>query len=231
MILIPAHNEVTSITDVVYAAQRHCQQPVVVIDDCSQDDTAKLASAAGAIVLPLAIPLGAWCAIQTGLRFAKLHEWPIAVTLDADGQHEPAHVAELIAPIRAGYADVVIGSHPERVGPVRSAAWRYFRWLTGISVEDLTSGFRAYNRVAIERLARADASLLDYQDIGLLILLREQGLRATEVPVNMAARANGRSRIFHSWGAVVQYMMYTSVLCLASSRRNGNRRLSRRRNL
>jgi glycosyltransferase involved in cell wall biosynthesis len=231
VILIPARNEAASIADVVHASRRHSAQPVVVIDDHSKDRTAELACAAGAIVLPLAIRLGAWGAIQTGLIFAKRHQWEIAVTLDGDGQHEPAHVAELIAPIRAGYADVVIGSHPERAGPLRSAAWRYFRWLTGINIEDLTSGFRAYNRTAIERLVCADASLLDYQDIGSLMLLREQGLRTTEVPVTMTARATGRSRVFDSWGAVVRYMLYTSVLCVASWRRDDNPRRSRRRYL
>jgi hypothetical protein len=150
------------------------------------------------------------------------------VTVDADGQHEPAYVAQLTAPICAGQADVVIGSYPSRASLLRATAWRYFHWLTDLGLEDLTSGFRAYNRAAIERLARADASLLDYQDVGSLMLLRQSGLTALEVPVKMVPRVAGRSRVFHSWAAVTQYMLHTSIICLALSSRPGRRRYRRR---
>ncbi|EGV19327.1 glycosyltransferase family 2 protein [Thiocapsa marina] len=215
MILIPAHNEAATIERIVTAARDRGDRPVVVMDDNSSDDTADLARAAGAIVLPLALQLGAWGATQTGLRFAARHGWPIAVTLDADGQHEPALIPELIAPIRAGEADVVIGACPSRASLARRIAWRYFRALTGMDVDDITSGFRAYNRAAIERLSCPDASLLDYQDVGVLLILRRQGLRIQEVQVPMQIRGDGRSRIFDSWWTVGRYMIQTSLLCIA----------------
>lgn len=215
MILIPAHNEAASIARVVREARRHCDAPVVVIDDASTDGTADLACAAGAILLPLRIRLGAWGAIQTGLKLAEQEGWPLAVTMDADGQHEAAHVAKLLAPIQAGEADVVIGACPARASPPRWLAWRYFRWLTGIPLEDITSGFRAYNRAAIQRLTRADASLLDYQDVGVIMLLNRHGLRLREVAVPMQSREDGPSRIFGSRWAVTRYMLHTSLLCLA----------------
>jgi hypothetical protein len=200
----------------------------VVIDDCSEDRTADAAKEAGAIVLPLAVRLGAWGAIQTGLRFAELHQWPMAVTLDGDGQHEPAYIGDLIAPVLSGDADLVIGAYPGRAGLLRSTAWGYFRWLTRLRIEDMTSGFRAYSRAAIERLAHTDATLLEYQDLGSLMLLRENGLRATEVSVTMGPRLTGQSRVFHSSGAVIHYILHTSVICLALGRYERRRRRSRR---
>jgi len=215
MILIPAHDEETTIGDVVHEARRRWSGPVVVIDDCSRDRTAELARRAGALVLPLAIRLGAWGATQAGLRFASRAGWSIAVTLDADGQHESGQIETLIGPIQVGDADVVVGACPLRASKARRVAWRWFRLLTGIVVQDITSGFRAYNRLAIEQLSRPEASLLDHQDIGVLLILRRCGLRVREVAVPMGSRRHGKSRVFDSWGTVFRYMLQTSLLCIA----------------
>ena len=157
---------------------------MVVIDDCSSDATATIARAAGATVLPLTLQLGAWGAIQTGLRYALRHGYRTAITLDADGQHEPECISELVEPLADRRADVVIGAFPERASRARRIAWSYFRWLTGLKLEDITSGFRAYNHTAMTVLAAPEASLLDYQDVGVLLILRRKGLRTVEVPVS-----------------------------------------------
>ena len=215
MIIIPARDEARSIATVIDKARRQFLWPIVVVDDASQDETIAMARAAGAQVLGLPLHLGAWGAIQTGLRYALRQDWEMAVTLDADGQHDPADIHSLIAPLVDGRADVVIGACPLRVSPARRLAWRWFRALSGIAVEDLTSGFRAYNRKAIERLSRPDATLLDYQDVGVLLILRRQHLRILQVPVSMRARYDGKSRVFDSWWTVSRYMLRTSLLCLA----------------
>jgi hypothetical protein len=215
VILIPARDEAKSIAQVITEARRYSQAPIVVIDDGSQDVTAAIAAAAGALVLRLPLHLRAWGAMQTGLRYAYRQGWDLAITLDADGQHHPADIQDLIAPLLAGEADVVIGACPLRVSRARRLAWSYFRGLTGIALEDLTSGFRAYNRAAMERLIRPDATLLDYQDVGVLLILRRQGLRMREVPVTMRDRSDGKSHIFNSWWTVASYMVKTSLLCLA----------------
>ncbi len=110
------------------------------------------------------------------------------------------------------------GSHavfPERASRVRQLAWAYFRWLTGLKLEDITSGFRAYNHAAMTVLAAREASLLDYQDVGVLLILRRKGLRAVEVPVAMQPRTLGASKVFRSWWVVGKYMLQTSLLCIA----------------
>ena len=213
--LIPAHNEEATVGVVVSQVRALWRCPVVVIDDCSTDATARVAGAAGAIVLPLTIQLGAWGAIQTGLRYALRQGYQTAITLDADGQHEPKEIGALLQPLATAAADVVIGAFPDRASRARRFAWAYFRWLTGLELEDITSGFRAYNHAAITVLASRAASLLDYQDVGVLLILRRQGLRIIEAPVAMQPRAAGASRVFRSWWVVGKYMLQTSLLCLA----------------
>jgi len=213
--LIPAHNEAATVGDIVAQVCTLWNCPVVVIDDCSTDATAQIARTAGATVLPLAIQLGAWGATQTGLRYALRQGYRTAITLDADGQHEPDSIGALLEPLASGQADVSIGAFPERASPARRFAWSYFRWLTNLELEDITSGFRAYNHAAMTVLASPAASLFDYQDVGVLLILRRQGLRTVEVPVSMQPRVIGASKIFRSWRVVGKYMLQTSLLCIA----------------
>jgi glycosyltransferase involved in cell wall biosynthesis len=213
-VVIPAQDEAASIGDVVAAVRMHVDQ-VVVVDDASSDGTAELARRAGARVLSLVNSLDAWGATQAGLRYALSHGAGLVVTLDADGQHPAGCLPRLIAPILAGHADVVIGSDPSRVSRQRIWAWRYLRLLTGLSVSDLTSGYRAYGRSVIECLSSPEASLLNYQDIGVLMMLRANGHRLTEVPVKMGPRWSGQSRVFRSWLKVGAYLLESSVLGLS----------------
>ncbi len=213
--LIPAHNEEATVGIIVAQVRELWNYPVVVIDDCSIDATAQAARNAGATVLPLTLQLGAWGAIQTGLRYALRQGYRTAITLDADGQHEPQDIGTLLQPLVDGQAEVAIGAFPERASRARRIAWSYFRWLTGLKLEDITSGFRAYNHAAMIVLASYEASLLDYQDVGVLLILRRKGLRTVEVPVAMQPRALGASRVFRSWWVVGKYMLQTSLLCLA----------------
>lgn len=213
--LIPAYNEEATVGTIVAQVRQLWRCPVVVIDDCSTDATIAVARAAGAIVLPLTLQLGAWGAMQTGLRYALRHGYRTAITLDADGQHEPGDIGTLLKPLANGRTDVSIGAFPERASRARRLAWSYFRWLTGLELEDITSGFRAYNHAAMHILATGEASLLDYQDVGVLLILRRRGLRIVEVPVSMQPRTLGASRVFRSWWVVGKYMLQTSLLCLA----------------
>jgi glycosyltransferase involved in cell wall biosynthesis len=213
-VVIPAQNEAASIAGVVRRAKLYAEH-VVVVDDASTDETASLARAAGAEVLPLVTPLDAWCATQTGLRFARARGACLAVSLDADGQHPPEAIPALVKPVLEGRADVSIGSDPARVSHYRHIAWGYLRAITGLSAADLTSGFRVYGRRALEILVRPEASSLNYQDVGVLMMLREEELSMTEVPVTMGPRLFGASHVFRSWVKVAAYMLESSVIGLA----------------
>ena len=149
------------------------------------------------------------------MRYAKRHRFRAALTLDADGQHHPEELPGLLDSWRRSGANVAIGTFPQRLSPAKRFAWRYFRVLTGIGVQDFTSGLRVYDGHAIRALASRKASLLDYQDLGVLMLLRKKGLSLHEVPTVMSPRRNGGSRVFSSWLMVARYMLHTTVLCFA----------------
>ncbi len=213
LVVIPALNEADCIGDVIAQALTHAGVDVLVIDDGSSDETAAVALLAGARVTRAPLWQGAWGAIQTGIRYAVRHGYSGVVTMDADGQHEPGYLPALME--AAADADVVIAACPGRGSRMRHIAWSYFRFLTGLSFDDLTSGFRYYNAHACRLLATQEATLLDYQDIGVLLLLRRADLRVAEIPVAMNPRKSGASRVFSSWWTVGRYMAETTLLCLA----------------
>lgn len=212
-VLIPAWNEEATVADVVSKIREVGLYDVIVIDDASTDQTADRAAAAGARVLSLAVNLGAWGATQTGIRFALKKGYRQVITMDADGQHLSSAIPHLLAPITAGNADMVIGSCTERGSHSRKMAWRFFRGMTGLAIEDLTSGFRAYDLPAMKILASKKASLLEYQDIGVLLLLIHSGLRIQEMQVPMRLRLSGSSKIFSSWFKVAEYLLLNLILC------------------
>ena len=219
IILIPAKNEVNTVGQVVTEIKNRYAISVVVIDDASTDKTAEVARQAGAHVLSLPFSLGAWGAIQTGLRYTLKEGFHVAITMDADGQHETESIPHLLAPLIQGQCDVVIGAYPQRGSVLRKLAWSFFRMLSGIFLEDLTSGLRAYNRQAIALLSSKSATLLEYQDLGVLLLLHKAKLHVQEIPTLMYPRISGHSRIFNTWWSVSKYMLYTAILCLAHQHR------------
>ena len=188
---------------------------VLVVDDGSSDGTAAVARAAGAEALTLPLGLGAWGATQAGIRYARRHGYAGVITLDADGQHLPESLPALFAAQATSGANVVIGTCIERLSAAKRVAWRYLRALTGLGLADFTSGLRLYDARAVGILAGPEASLLDYQDVGVLMLLVKNGLAIGETPVPMLPRREGHSRVFASWPVVARYMLHTTVLCLA----------------
>ena len=218
-VIVPALNEGGVVAGVVSSILNAIDLPVWVIDDNSSDDTAIEAASAGARVIQLKEQLGAWGAVQTGLREALRMDLDFVVTMDSDGQHLASDIPGLVETFRAEQADVVIGSCTERGSSLRKLAWRMMRLSSGLQCEDLTSGFRVLNKSAIRLLASAEASQLDFQDVGVLLILERAGCRIAEHPVTMPSRTNGKSRIFRSWAAVVFYMLQTLLLGAAKRRR------------
>lgn len=213
--VIPARNEGSTVADVVRGVIAQVGCDVLVVNDASCDDTAAQARAAGATVIDLPLNLGAWGASQTGMRYAQRNLYGTVITLDADGQHHPDTLPLLLATLQETGANVVIGTYAQRLSLAKRIAWRYFRMLTGLPVQDFTSGLRAYDRLAVRALASREASLLDYQDMGVLMLLSEKGFRLREVATVMSPRRSGGSRVFGSWFVVARYMLHTTVLCFA----------------
>lgn len=212
VVIIPAHNECQDIAFVIGEIQKYSNFPVVVIDDASTDTTISEARSAGATVVPLAVQLGAWGATQAGLRYALNNDYAFAITMDADGQHLAESLPALLDPIIKQEADVAIGACTKRGSALRKIAWVLMKKVSGLRLEDLTSGFRVYDRRAIRRLATWQATLLEFQDVGVLAMLQASGLRIKDVEVKMLPRRSGISRIFYSWTSVIYYMSYTLLL-------------------
>jgi glycosyltransferase involved in cell wall biosynthesis len=215
LVVMPARDEAPTVGSVVEGVRRTLTCRVLVVDDASTDATAQAARAAGATVLRLPLGLGAWGATQAGIRYALRNGFSEVITLDADGQHLPDSVPILRAARERSRANVVIGTCVGRLSRAKRIAWRYLRLLTGLKLTDFTSGLRLYDADAIEVLAGREASLLDYQDVGVLMLLARSGLKIAETPVEMLPRREGHSRVFASWPVVARYMVHTTVLCLA----------------
>ncbi len=218
LVIIPAHNEEQAIGGLVREIRAQ-GFPCLVVDDASTDQTARVAAGAGARVMRHPFKLGAWLAIQTGMRFALRYGCSGVVTLDADGQHLPAYIPQLLRPLKEGRSEVVIGSCLRRLSPQRRFTCWFWRKLTGVPVKDLTSGFRAYGPRALAFLCADHHALLDYQDLGVLLALHRSGFKILEVPVEMKDRLQGHSRVFASWWDVFRYLVHTGFLGLAKQGR------------
>ncbi len=155
---VPAYNEETTIADVL-SRTRPYVDGVIVVDDGSTDRTAQIARTQGAIVVSHVINRGLGAAIGTGFATAQKLGADIVVTLDADGQHDPAQIPALMSAIEQG-ADVVIGSRMltgfvgmplhRRVAQIVGNLVTFF--LFGAWVTDSQSGFRALTRYAISKM-------------------------------------------------------------------------------
>ena len=222
IVVIPARNEAERIGRVLAGVRAELPEAnVVVVDDGSQDATAAIASRAGARVVRHAFSLGYGAALQTGYRFARLQPFDRLVQLDADGQHDPASLHDLLARLDREDVDLVIGSRylnagdAPRGGKLRRVGSKMFAWLvtswTGVRITDPTSGYQAMNRRTLELLV-LDHFPEDYPDADVLILASRAGLRLAEVPVRMHPRSGGVS--MHR-GSRAAYYLYKMVLNLA----------------
>ena len=156
--LIPGYDEAPRIGPVVEAARRHL--PVVVVDDGSSDDTAAAARSAGAEVVEQRRNQGKGAALRAGFRRALEEGAEAIVTLDADGQHDPAEIPRFLEAWAAASVearpDLVIGARSFRaMPPIRRLSnelgRRAFSWAVGRDIPDNQSGYRLVSR----RLAEA----------------------------------------------------------------------------
>ncbi|MBI4832710.1 MAG: glycosyltransferase family 2 protein [Candidatus Lindowbacteria bacterium] len=217
LIIIPAHNERDSIASVIRKTKESAPGcHIVVVDDYSTDDTAHIVSDLGVPTIKLPCNLGYARAIQTGMKYALRKGFEAVVLLDADGQHNPGDIAALLSTLEKEKADVVIGSRfaggRKPSGPLgRRAGMRIFSWLTflttGVRIYDTTSGFKAVNRRAYEKLAFEQ--IVDFH-AEALVSLSFAGMKIVEYPVVMAERASGLS--MYGWMSHFKYPLKTILL-------------------
>jgi len=164
--VIPAHDESARIGDVVRGARAHL--PVIVVDDGSTDDTATIAMAAGATVIREVPNQGKGAALRAGFGRALALGCEAVITLDADGQHDPAEIPRFLDAWRDGRPALVIGRRDfARMPLVRrmsnTLGGAVFSWAVGRSVPDNQSGFRLIGRSLVEALVGSDEAGFEFE--------------------------------------------------------------------
>lgn len=199
LIIMPAWNEEeavgNTIREVLAASDLY---DVVVVNDGSTDSTAVVAKNAGAQVLNLPFNLGVGGAMRTGFKYARRFGYTRVIQVDADGQHDPLNIAEVLAGLDR--ADISIGARfADRgdytvSGPRKWAMVVLAKTISGVAktpLTDVTSGFRAANNRAINQyLDHYPAEYLGDTIDSLVVALRS-GCTVTQVPVEMRVRQGG----------------------------------------
>jgi hypothetical protein len=202
--IVPAYNEAETVGAVIHALRQEVPSfDVVVIDDGSTDATAARAEQEGAAILRLPFNLGIGGAVQAGFTYALEHGYDYMVQVDGDGQHDPGEIRKLQAALaESPDVDMICGSRFSTdtgyVAPVsRRTGIHIFAFLlsrlVGQPVTDPTSGFRLYNRRAIQLFARDYPH--DYPEVEAVLMLHHHRLRMREVDVRMYQRGGGVSSI------------------------------------
>ena len=189
-IVIPAYNEGAVIYDVVRACRAKYRN-VIVVDDCSTDDTGARALAAGAAVIGHPLNLGQGAALQTGIKFALQNDAALIVTFDADGQHRIEDVDVLLRCLNDERADVALGSRflgsaehmPWLRRKVLKLAVRFTRLTTGLKLTDAHNGLRVFTRHAAARIRISQNRMAHASE--LLSQFRQLKLKVVEAPVTI----------------------------------------------
>lgn len=229
IVLLPSYNEAARLPDVLRRLRELAPEfRPVVVDDGSRDRTGAVARQHGATVLVHPFNLGYGAALQTGYKYALEEGVELLVQMDADGQHDPAHIARLVQPIQEGRADLVIGSRfleatPYRMGLARTVGRKLFQRLarlSGLEVTDPTSGFQALNRAVLE-LYVGEFFPSDYPDVDVLLIGHRRGLRIEERSVVMSQGT--RPSTLHGGLRSVYYLYRLTLALWAGLRTEGNR--------
>ncbi|HUY63085.1 MAG TPA: glycosyltransferase family 2 protein [Acidimicrobiales bacterium] len=206
LVLIASYLEADNIGDVLKAVPAevggHAVSTLVVVDG-GDDGTEDLAAAAGAYCAVLPVNMGQGVALRLGYGLAADYGARYVVTVDADGQNDPAEIPDLLEPVLENRADFVIASR--RLGTdqtsdqVRRAGVVFFsaviNALTGQQLSDTSNGFRA---LRIEVLRDVTLEQDQYQTAELVISAARRGWRLAERPTVWHPRASGTSKKGHN---------------------------------
>jgi hypothetical protein len=208
VVFIPAWNEEDNLPAVLENLRRELPDAdVLVVDDGSTDATAEVARDNGAEVLSLGSNRGLRVGVAAGYRYAHEHEYAFCGRVDADGQHPGHELARLLQLVRDDVCDVAVGSRfvsgdgyaPYRYmpSPARGFGTAVLRRALGLVLAepfgDATSGLYAVNAKAMPLLANEFTT--GAPEVEALIRISNAGLRLREVPVDMAERASGESKL------------------------------------
>jgi glycosyltransferase involved in cell wall biosynthesis len=206
LVLIPAWNEASRIGSVVGATRAHL--PVLVVDDGSRDDTSTVAEAAGATVVRHPQNQGKGVALTTGFEWALAQGYEAVLTLDADGQHDPADIPKFVAAYEAGAGDLIVGRRDFGEMPFpRSFANPIGSWMLsralGTRIYDNQSGYRLHTRRLLENL---DLTASGFElEVEVIIQAICQGMRIGWVNIR-TIYGIGKASYFHPVKDTIRFL-------------------------
>lgn len=222
LVIVPAFNEASSIISVVEKLRQHCPDwDILIINDCSKDQTEREAIKTGAFVISLPINLGIGGAVQTGFKWATCNNYDVAVQFDGDGQHNAEFIDLIAQPVIDNQVDLCVGSRfmnnytdfetifARRCGMI-IFSWYYYI-LTGEKITDTTSGFRCYSNKLMKYYIYNYP--VDFPDMPVLFAAKKNNFKIKEVPVKMNQREFGVSST-NFWKSII-YPMRTLIAALA----------------
>ncbi len=201
-IVIPALNEadnIPAVLDAIPDSVLDRRIATVLVDDGSTDETRTVALKHGATVASFPANQGGGAALRLGYQVAAQLGADVVVTMDADGQHDPAELAGVVAPVLAGEADFVIGSRAlgahEAANTARAAGVNILSKVVTVMIRrpitDCSSGYRAFRT---ERLVTIPLRERQFHTGETIIKSSKAGLRITEVPITISRRKSGETK-------------------------------------
>ena len=191
--IIPAYNEGENIGLVISATLKHL--PVLVIDDGSSDETARIAASNGAKVLHQVPNQGKGVALRKGFEHAIEAGYQAVVTLDADGQHDPHEIPTFMRAYQQSRADLIIGErHFSPIPTIRRLAntlgkWS-FSWAVGQSIGDNQSGYRMISRRMMEAVLGSQESGFEFE-VEMIVVCIQKGYTLEWVPIRTIYSGEG----------------------------------------
>jgi glycosyltransferase involved in cell wall biosynthesis len=191
--LIPAYNEAARVAEVVTGARGHL--PVLVVDDGSTDDSVVRAEEAGADVLRQVPNRGKGVALQAGFVYALDEGYEAVLTLDADGQHDPAEIPQFLDVYATRHTDLIIGARDFRhMPPIRRLSntvgrWS-FSWAMGQPIRDNQSGYRLISRRLLEALLASSETGFEFE-VEMIVICIQRGFRLDWVPIRTIYAGEG----------------------------------------
>jgi glycosyltransferase involved in cell wall biosynthesis len=216
LVIIPAFNEAKAIGSVIDDVREAGYNEILVVDDGSLDNTSEVAKQKNCIVLRHKINRGKGAATQTGFDGAKLLDADFVVTIDADGQHSPKDIKNVLDPLLKEETDVVLGSRfksDQQVPFSRIIANSIGNLLTflfyGIYVSDSQSGFRGYNKKALN-LIQTTFDRYEFES-EIIDQINIHKLKYKEVPIIVSYSDYSKNKWNGLKGAVVPQTLMNGV--------------------
>lgn len=225
VIYMPALNEQEGIADVIKELPKKIESideiKILVVDDGSTDDTAKIAKDSGADVVSHGVNRGVGSAFQSALQYSLENKADILVSIDADRQFSSKQISDIIQPILKNNADMVTGNRFSKGMPENMPKSKYWgneqmskliSLISGQKFRDVSCGFRAYSREALMRLNLFGSFTYTQETILDMVY---KGLRVVEYPIEVIYFKNRKSRVA---GSIIKYALRTSEIILKTLR-------------